>query len=43
MKGGKQKIIGISVINSDPQLRTVAMGVIKNVEDIMKAETEGEN
>lgn len=38
----KQKITGISVINSDPQLRTAAMGVIKNVEDIMKAETEGE-
>ena len=37
----KQKITGISVINSDPQLRTAAMGVIKNVEDIMKAETEG--
>ena len=38
----KQKITGISVINSDPQLRTAAMGVIKNVEDIMKTETEGE-
>ena len=38
----KQKVTGISVINSDPQLRTAAMGVIKNVEDIMKTETEGE-
>lgn len=36
----KTRITGISVINSDLKLRTAAMGIIKNIEDIIAAEVE---
>lgn len=36
----KTRVTGISVINSDLKLRTAAMGIIKNIEDIIAAEVE---
>lgn len=39
----RTRITGISIINSDLQLRTAAMGIIKNIEDIIAAEECLEN
>lgn len=36
----KTRVTGISVINSDLKLRTAAMGIIKNIEDIIAEEIE---